>query len=105
MNPRIRMRRNLVFVFRLRRRIPAATYRTMTHGVSREQDETQLNNPNRRSLWVQFPHVPELIPSDDLSIRPVLLLGLLAAVTPTALLLAYRMDAGPTWYRPEAHTI
>ena len=49
--------------------------------------------------------MPELIPSDDLSIRPVLLLGLLVAVTPTALLLAYRTEVGPTWYRPAAYTI
>ncbi|HEY6969664.1 MAG TPA: ATP-binding protein [Candidatus Angelobacter sp.] len=49
--------------------------------------------------------MPELIPSDDVSIRPVLLLGLLVAVTPTALLLAYRTEVGPTWYRPAAYTI
>jgi PAS domain S-box-containing protein len=43
--------------------------------------------------------------ADDLSIRPVLFLGFLAACTPTALLIAYRTNVNPTWYGPTAHAI
>jgi two-component system cell cycle sensor histidine kinase/response regulator CckA len=35
----------------------------------------------------------------------MLLLGFLAAVTPTALLLAYRPDVSPVWYRPAAYAV
>jgi PAS domain S-box-containing protein len=42
---------------------------------------------------------------DDLSIRPVLFLGFLAASTPTALLIAYRQNVSPVWHGPVAHAI
>lgn len=41
--------------------------------------------------------MPPPLPSEDVSIRPVLLLGSVAAGTPTALLLAYRAGSGPVW--------
>jgi len=49
--------------------------------------------------------VPESLPSEEVSIRSVLLLGFLAAITPTALLIAYRDDSSPTWYRPTAYAV
>jgi PAS domain S-box-containing protein len=50
-------------------------------------------------------HVRDLPPSEDVSIRPVLLLGLLAAATPTALLMAFKNDMNPSWYRPTAYVV
>lgn len=50
-------------------------------------------------------HVRELPSSEDVSIRPVLLLGFLAAITPTALLITYREDASPIWRRPAAYVV
>ncbi len=49
--------------------------------------------------------MPESFPSEEVSIRSVLLLGFLAAITPTALLIAYRDDLSPTWYRPTAYVV
>ncbi|HLJ28136.1 MAG TPA: ATP-binding protein [Candidatus Angelobacter sp.] len=49
--------------------------------------------------------MPESLPSEEVSIRSVLLLGFLAAITPTALLIAYRDDSSPTWYRPTAYAV
>ena len=51
------------------------------------------------------PGVAKVPTSDDLSIRPVLFLGFLAASTPTALLVAYRADVTPTWHGPMAHAV
>src|SRR2546423_9089070 len=49
-----------------------------------------------------MPEAPRL---EDLSIRPLVFLGSLAAITPTALLLAYRGEGSATWYVPSAHAI
>src|SRR5437764_557701 len=49
-----------------------------------------------------MPGTPRL---EDLSIRPLVVLGSLAAITPTALLLAYRGEGSSTWYVPSAHAI
>jgi PAS domain S-box-containing protein len=49
--------------------------------------------------------VPEPLPPEDVSIRPVLLLGFVAASTPTALLLAYRSDLAGTWHVRAAYIV
>jgi PAS domain S-box-containing protein len=49
--------------------------------------------------------VPTPLPSEDVSIRPVLLLGSVAAGTPTALLLAYRAGMGPVWPLSSAYIV
>ena len=45
----------------------------------------------------------DLPPFEDVSIRPVLFLGLVAAITPTALLIAFRDAVSPVWYQPAAY--
>lgn len=49
--------------------------------------------------------MPTPLPSEDISIRPALLLGSVAAGTPTALLLAYRTGTGPLWPLQNAYIV
>src|SRR5437016_971868 len=47
-----------------------------------------------------MPEPPRL---EDLSIRPLVVLGSLAAITPTALLFTYQGEGNSIWYGPAAH--
>jgi PAS domain S-box-containing protein len=52
-----------------------------------------------------FRDVPDVVTSDDLSIRPVLFLAFLAAATPTALVFSLRASVHSAWFSPAAHAV